>query len=339
MPRLCYDEAMEHHTLHITADAAMQGLIQQMLPDADVLIWQDVLYLGPVPGHLRPRALSRLRAMFNAGRGIGRTAQLQRLFRERDGRLQSLESRGQVVLWLDRSVRDRLQLLQILACLPQPGDLDVELWWVDSPVAMQRQTPQELRRSHLHGRRIDAQMQIRLRRLWSAFTAPEPSALAACCHQPGEIDSTWQHTLEWLLHEYPQCQTGVSHTALQLLRMIEARHWISAQQLYSQYLNQSFTHMPAHAFWHLLNEMLLSRCPLIHISCGESLHPQHGLMQRINLSLEGRELLSGRLNWLDHHRLDRWLGGVHLRSDSGWCLDPLSGQLLRFDGTAQAAAH
>ncbi|HIC82680.1 MAG TPA: hypothetical protein EYP07_17205 [Kiloniellaceae bacterium] len=32
----------------------------------------------------------------------------------------------------------------------------------------------------------------------------------------------------------------------------------------------------------------------------------------IELTQLGRDLVAGRCNWLDHARLDRWIGGLHL---------------------------
>src|SRR3954449_4689628 len=92
----------------------------------DIVPWRDVLHEGPVPA-LAPAELRPVRARYLARLGFPEAGQLEAELCARDERLgAALEAGEPVVLWFEHDLYDQLQLLQILAGLPD-GPSAVEL--------------------------------------------------------------------------------------------------------------------------------------------------------------------------------------------------------------------
>src|SRR3954451_5528442 len=84
----------------------------------DLLPWRDVLHEGPVPD-LPDDELRRVRADYLATLGPVETAEVEAQLLVRDERLAgAVDSCEPVVLWFEQDLYDQLQLIQILAGLP-----------------------------------------------------------------------------------------------------------------------------------------------------------------------------------------------------------------------------
>src|SRR3954447_23932829 len=84
----------------------------------DLLAWRDVLHEGPVPD-LPPGELRRVRAEYLATLGPVGAAEVEAELLGRDGRLaDAIDNLEPVVLWFEHDLYDQLQLIQILAGLP-----------------------------------------------------------------------------------------------------------------------------------------------------------------------------------------------------------------------------
>ena len=84
----------------------------------DLLPWRDVLHEGPVPDLPRRRAAARARGVPGHARAARRRRGRGEL-RARDERLAAAVAEGEpVVLWFEHDLYDQLQLIQILAGLP-----------------------------------------------------------------------------------------------------------------------------------------------------------------------------------------------------------------------------
>ena len=113
--------------LHVTnGDSTVEGLRQAPVV-GDIVAWRDVLHEGPVPA-LSAAELRTVRARFLDGP----TAAVEADLRARDERLgAALAAEERVVLWFEHDLYDQLQLLQILAGLPD-RPVGVELICVGS---------------------------------------------------------------------------------------------------------------------------------------------------------------------------------------------------------------
>ena len=112
-------------------DSAARTLRQTAL-GGDVLAWHDVLHEGPL-ADVPPAALRTLRGRFLSERGWGSVQAIRAAFAQRDDTLSAaMRARRPIVLWLEHDLFDQLQLLQVLAALPQAEDGQVELIQADT---------------------------------------------------------------------------------------------------------------------------------------------------------------------------------------------------------------
>ena len=113
--------------LHVTnGDSTVESMWQAHVA-GDIVSWGDVLHEGPVPAlaaaELRPVRAAHLATM-DASTASGRAAaplaaEVEAGLRARDERLEAAVAAGErVVLWFEHDLYDQLQLLQILAGLP-----------------------------------------------------------------------------------------------------------------------------------------------------------------------------------------------------------------------------
>jgi hypothetical protein len=88
-------------TLHFTnGDSAVAkmragGIVGEVIP------WRDVLHDGPVPAGLSLGELSKVRAEYIAGEGLGDLERIEREFADRDDMLRRYTDFDEVVLWFE----------------------------------------------------------------------------------------------------------------------------------------------------------------------------------------------------------------------------------------------
>jgi hypothetical protein len=114
-------------TLHVTNGDSAAGTLRATALGGDVLAWQDVLHEGPL-ADVADDDLRLLRARFLASHGWGEAESIAAGLRERDETLDAAVREGRpVVLWFEHDLYDQLQLLQVLARLPDVLRGPVEL--------------------------------------------------------------------------------------------------------------------------------------------------------------------------------------------------------------------
>src|SRR3954453_6643363 len=193
----------------------------------EIVSWRGVLHEGPVPP-LAPAELRPVRARYLARLGPPGAEEIEATLRARDERLEgALEAGEPVVLWFEHDLYDQLQLLQILAGLPdrpsavelicigafpgrpgfaglgelEPGEL-ASLWPVRAPV------------THAHVRAGRA--------AWDVFRGTDPRALARAAAAPDEPLPFLAPALRRLLEELPGPRDGLGRTERALLAAVAA---------------------------------------------------------------------------------------------------------------------
>ncbi len=143
--------------LHVTDGESVASTLRTTSLGGVVLAWQDVLHEGPL-GVVPANELRARRADFLAEHGWGDASAIAEEMSRRDELLaRAVQGGNPVVLWFEHDLFDQLQLLQILAALPdaavsvdlvqapgQLGPLDAaeleKLWTARRPV-----TPETIR--------------------------------------------------------------------------------------------------------------------------------------------------------------------------------------------------
>jgi hypothetical protein len=301
--------------LHVTNGSVAGDLIARSGLDGDVLAWDDVLHEGPVPAIADRRTLPFFRARFLASAGLARYREALERLRRRDARLEQAIGREPIVLWFEADLFDQLQLLQILDRLA--GGKDVALICIDEHPAVERfHGLGQLEPEHfppLFAERAPvtkAELDL-AGRAWQAFIDPSPEAVHRLRAEDLSALPYLDDAFGRLLQELPSATDGLSRTERALLMplyddpcpFVEAFR-IQARGEERQFLGDSV------ALWRL---SLLAR--------GES--PLLTMNGELALTETGRRVLAGKVDAVEVHGIDRWIGGVSLSPDLDWRWDPI----------------
>lgn len=313
--------------LNITNGDSAVNLLQKAGIPGDFLPWRDVLHDGPVPADLDLDELSQLRADFIISRNWGVPENIRDDFQQRDRQLKSSHQYELVRLWFEHDLYDQLQILQLLD------------WFADNPASPSRlslictehylglakveDVPQLL----MHEAAIN-QKQLQLARTaWHAFREPSPQAWHRLLQQDTSALPFLEGAVLRLLQELPSCINGLSQTANTALGIIaagETRPW-KIFEAYQQSEDRRF--MGDSSFWYILNDMLQSQ-PAMLVSNKSGLLQTPLLKEtELKITISGRKLQAGELNWLTIHQPDQWFGGTHLTPENTWCWDDTIHQL------------
>jgi Domain of unknown function (DUF1835) len=302
--------------LHVTNGDSTVATMERARLGGDMLSWHDVLHEGPVPP-LPPAELRRVRAEHLATLAPMDADAIEAQLRERDERLAVALADGEpVVLWFEHDLFDQLQLIEILAGLPdrpehvelicigtfpgrpgfaglgelEPGEL-ASLWPVRTAV-----TPEHVRAA---------------RAAWDVFRGDDPRALARAAAGTDERLPYLAPALQRLLEELPGARDGLARTERQLLRAVA---------------DGARTREDA-----FVKSIRAEEAPFLGDGIAfdrlDELGPLVGGNGSLALTDAGRAVLEGRADRVALLGFDRWLGGLHVRAD---------GNLWRWDGERAA---
>jgi hypothetical protein len=104
----------------VTNGESAASTLRRTTVEGVVLSWDDVLHVGPLA--FDPAESRRVRAGFLAEQGWGEAAGIESELERRDELLARAE---RVVLWFEPDLVDQLQLLQVLAQLPEEAQVEL----------------------------------------------------------------------------------------------------------------------------------------------------------------------------------------------------------------------
>jgi hypothetical protein len=297
--------------LHVTnGDSVVNGFTAGNIPGV-YLPWRDVLHDGAVPHCDSLEALSDVRSRELTRLGFGSSKDDDRMragFTERDGTLARFREHDEVVLWFEHDLYDQLQLLQILDWMSRQDRTGVRLSMI------QIGSHPEVVPFHGLGQLTGAQLAALLptrtpvtarqleigREAWTAFCAPEPSALTPFALRDHPEMPFLQAALARWLEEYPSGRDRLSRTERQLLQAAAAGA-STRQKLYAA--TERMEPWP----WGDLS-IFLRLDGLTH-------GPQPAIDRHGDLYVltdYGRKLLAGDPEAVRARTVDTWLGGAHV---------------------------
>jgi hypothetical protein len=283
-------------------------------PGVGVLVWRDVLHDGPVPGALPPSDLARVRARFLADAGwadhdtaladlLARDATLARHVAERD----------EVVLAFDENVVNQLQLLQVLARMPD----DAPAASLAVPVFSAASSAQ-LRAAGAARAVVTAAARAQARAAWDALRAPTPEPLDSVRHEIDALPAT-AAALHRLLEELPGARDGLARSERQALTTLAAAGGDAGLDLLmaAQVAAEPRPFLGDTALRARLTALARPPSPLVEV-----------VGDRHTLTATGRAVLAGSSDRIAAVGIDRWLGGTHLIGDPDWRWDGEAGRVL-----------
>jgi hypothetical protein len=297
--------------VHLTNGDSTTATMAQARLTGDLVSWRDVLHEGPVPD-LPPDELRQVRAEYLATIDPQGAAEIEAELRARDERLAAAIDAGEpVTLWFEHDLYDQLQLIEILARLPDrprhvelicvgrylgnlaPDEL-AALWPLRTPV-----TPE-----HVHLARA----------AWAAVRGGDPLALAREAATPDERMPFLAPALRRLLEELPATGDGLARSERQLLEAVAA----GARTRVAAFLAAAEREEALFMGDSIAFDRLAQLDGLVH---------DDGALE---LTADGEAVLEGRADRIALIGIDRWLGGLHLRpGDELWRWDAERGAPTR----------
>lgn len=290
-------------------------------PDAEILIWRDVLVEGPVPGGIDDETLADIRAR-HIDDAFG-MSDVRADFARRNEAFARLGSFKRIELWFETDLHDQLQLIELLARFakrpPQPAPflaLAAPPLWTHIDAACNAMRP-------LAGADYETGAA-----LWRAFRASSPESLREQAFATGALPEA-RTALARLLEEYPSPCDGLGRIERQALRAIRDGAITPGLAFRHYQQTEPLPFLGDLGFFHRLDNLASGTAPLV---CGL---PEGGIAAAactnrtveytdtlIDLTEAGHEVLEGRKDFVALNGIDRWIGGVHLTSENVWRYEP-----------------
>jgi Domain of unknown function (DUF1835) len=305
-------------TLHITNGDGVVYLLKKAGVVGTHLVWRDSLNEGPVPAGLSLEETSRLRARWLAERGYDNPIKLIHEFERRDAQFRRATEFQEVVLWFEHDLYDQLQLLQTLAALDEmnlePGRLSV----IQTDHYLESMTVDEIAPLLPKRRTATAAIFKSAKRSWARFTSTAPDDLYAAASEDAIGLPFLRPALQRLCEEYPWTRDGLSRSQRQALHAVAQGSGRSGE-LYARAQAREEAHfLSERVFEKLLEDLVNAPAPLVEEEDG-----------CLVLTALGRRVTAGDADWLSERRIDRWIGGVHLRPENLTRWDEDGGHFVR----------
>jgi hypothetical protein len=307
--------------LHVTNGDSTTATMERAGIVGDLLPWRDVLHEGPVPA-VPPDELRRVRAEYLQTLGPDDAAEVEATLRARDERLAAAIADGEpVALWFEHDLYDQLQLIQILAGLPDRPE-HVELICIGTfpgrPkfAGLGELEPDELASLWPLRTAVTPEHVHLGRAAWNVLRGDDPRALARVAATPDERLPFLAPALRRLLEELPGSRDGLGRSERQLLEAVAdgARSRVDA----------------------FCASMAAEEAPFMGDTIAfdrlEALTPELVAAgnDHLRLTADGEAVLTGRADRVALLGFDRWLGGLHVRA---------GGDLWRWDAERNAVTR
>ena len=296
-----------HKTLHIVSCTAVTNVMKKANLLGDFLEWKDFLHEGPIPKELSLQQLSKLRANFLYEQNYTPLYKATKEFEHRDNILTNHKIYKEVILWFERDLYDQLQLLQILSWFEKHLNPDTKVSMILTYNHFAEYSSQEILKA-VQNKYVIKENHLKLaKRAWYAFSNTTPSLWHKLLSEDTSILPFLNNTVQRLLEDYPSTLNGLSRTAHQALLSVE-RGKKNLHDIFVESQHQEqYPFIADIIFWKILDDFL-----------------EHGLIEKkandhIYITPLGKEILSGKKNWINIKKIDHWIGGVALKNNNLWC--------------------
>ena len=330
--------ASPHRYLHVANGSSVTMTLAAAGVPGTYSIWADPLYEGPVPGGLTDAELLTVRQQFFAPRADGDEVWLDPVNDMRRWRdvIARHEAYDELVLWFEHDLFDQLNLIQLLAWIPEhvPGSKPVSLICIGSfpgrpdfkglgELAADELAPLLETRQPV----TDAQYAL-AERAWHAFRQPTPEAIDALRQEKTTALPYLEAAFTRLLQEYPWTTDGLSRSERRLLQLASDGSVMLAKVFPLMGRDDRFYTVTDLSLLVTADEMSETSPPLLSIARpGASENPFRAL---IAVTDAGRSALMGQMDRVESCGIDRWFGGVHLQGRQRiWRWDEVAQRVTR----------
>jgi hypothetical protein len=318
--------------LHVANGTATTRLIEAAGIPGRRSVWADPLYEGAVPQGLDDEQLIEVRAGYLAGAYGLATPVIDNELRQWRREIADHHAYDELVLWYEHDLFDQLNLIQLLPWVRAhlPPSKAVTLVCIDrfpghpDFKGLGELSPADIAALVETRRPVDQAQYECAAQAWRAFRGSTPERLEQLARADVGAMPFLGPALRRLLEEYPAVGDGLSRTE---------RRLISAAADVPLQLSTAFRRMhdgeeyyiTDSSFVRLIQELTRAKTPLLASSASSM--PERGIPEgTLSITEAGRAVLDGRADRIALCGIDRWVGGVHLRS---------GGRLWRWDTNAR----
>lgn len=315
--------------LNITnGDSAVELMHAANLP-GDYLPWRDVLHEGPVPENKSLEELSKIRTSYIVGRGWGTADAISESFITRDRQLKNCHHYDKVILWFEHDLYDQLQILQVLDWFFRNSNIGVSLSMVCVDQYLGMQSPDTFKQLIVFEKPVSQKQLLLANQAWVAFCKSTPEHWFYLLNEDTSALPFLEGAIVRLLEEYPSASNGLSRTAHKSLSiLIEGE--LSPGKLFGRYMGtEERQFLGDLSYWGILQTLLDEKLMTLDVADGESSQLPCGSNSQLSITPLGIAVLQGEKNFLEHGRLDRCIGGVHLTAENTWCWDADSHTIIK----------
>lgn len=167
--------------------------------------------------------------------------------------------------------------------------------------------------------------------IWRAACDPDPSTLWSVARAASHPLRHMPGALRWHLAQLPHIAHGLSGVEWQMLQVVAGDGPLTPGRIFALHLYEAdpLPTLGDLVFFNILDGLIHADRPALEYL---SYDPDELPHRRGDLALTevGHALLAGDVDWLDLNLVDRWVGGVHVRSGQrNWRWDPALGPVLR----------
>jgi hypothetical protein len=289
---------------------------------ADFIPWRDVLHDGPVPNCDSLDELSKIRAEFLTTLSWGDFDSILKMFQERDSKLAHFVNYEEVILWFEHDLYDQLQLLQILDWFSKQDLLNIRITQICGDEFITEISTKKLL-YYFENRKIVSDSMLKLSQIgWKAFCSDDIIQLQKFIENGHDELPFLNDAMKRFLQEYPDKTNGLSRSERQILEIIRPGKKKPSEIFIKFQEYEDAKYLGDWTFFHYINNLIIDkRHSLIETSTKEPFkfpplyeNDKQFLSQNLQITETGEKVLSGELNHIDLNGINKWLGGVHLKS-------------------------
>lgn len=307
--------------LHIVNGDATAALLRQTNVPGRLTAWRDILHEGPVPGEIRRGELRKIRANFLASQGWATYYGSLNELTERDSILES-GRRGEYVLWFEADLYDQLQLFQVLDTLEQldvkPNQIYLicigEFPGIQKFVGFGQLLPQNLMQLYQQRKPINEETLSLASTAWRVFCSNDPTQLLRV-GEDSKVLPYLREAFARLAQEYPATLNGISLTEKRILTTIYAKPTAADRIFTTINEEEKRPYLGDTTCYAYIDALVDARYPLVKREDS----PAPGAKPKLFITATGMDVLGGSQDNVALNGIDKWIGGVHLKSGSpGW---------------------
>jgi hypothetical protein len=167
------------------------------------------------------------------------------------------------------------------------------------------------------------------RRVWQAFTSPDPTALNVAANDVGpSVLPFLAGAIHRFIEDYPSVETGLPRTERNIIELLSPGASRIGELFVAHQKTEERDYMGDTTFWYRVRDLAAGSVPLVRVE-GDVSEPPHG---RAEITDAGRAVLAGYADWVKLNGFYRWFGGVRLQAPLGgevaWRYDRASRSLV-----------